>query len=83
MVNAGTYVQRADRKKSAIEVGAHRGTPAQGVGGDGAADLALDAGAADETVEVRPDGGDLGGGALDLRPVGDIATRGVEDVAVL
>ncbi len=76
-------MEGAERVESAVEISAHGGAPFDGVGGDGGTDLALDTGAADETVEVRPGGGDGGGGRVDLGPIGDIATRGEERAGVL
>ncbi len=76
-------VEGAEGEKRAVEIGADSVAPFGGIGGDGGADFALDAGAADEGIDVGPRGGDGGGGGLDLGPIGDIAAGGVERAGVL
>ena len=75
-------VEAANGEERAVEIGAHGGAPTGGIGGDGGADLTLKAGTADQAVDVRPSGGDLGGGGGDLGPVGDIAAGGGEGTGV-
>ena len=71
-------VESADGEVGAVEVGAHGGAPFEGINGDRRTELALEAGAGDEAVQVRPRGGDGGGGLFDLGPVGDIAAGETE-----
>ena len=76
-------VEGAKRVKRAVEIGADGGAPAGGIGRDGRADLALEAGAADESVHMGPGGGDRGSCGGDLGPIGNIAARGGEGAGVL
>lgn len=72
----------ADREVGAVEIGADGVAPAGGIGGEGGGDFALNAGGADQGVEVGPGGGDGGGRGGDRGVVGDVAT-GVVKIRML
>ena len=68
----------ADGKKGTVEVEAHGLAPPDGIGGEGGTDLALNAGAKNEAVHLRPRAGDGGREGGEGRPVGDVDWGGAK-----